>query len=95
MTWTDSDWAGCTLTRKSTTCYFLYNGSHLLESTAVDQQVVSVSSGEAEFYDLGALSAAALGLKELLQDLGIIVKVKVYCDIVPEEASRIVWEAGG
>ena len=68
------------VTRKSTTCYFLYHGSHLLESTAVDLQVVAVSSGEAEFYALGAGSAAALGVKELLQELGITVKVKVYCD---------------
>ena len=48
--YTDSDDAGCTKTRKSTSCGALLHGSHLLKFYSSTQHVVSLSSGESEFY---------------------------------------------
>jgi hypothetical protein len=45
---TDSDFAGCVRTRKSTSCCMVFLGSHLLRSTSTTQAIISLSSGEAE-----------------------------------------------
>lgn len=46
----DTDWAGCPKTRKSTNGGCLLVGSHLMKSWSSTQAVISLSSGEAEFY---------------------------------------------
>ena len=45
----DSDWAGCAKTRRSTSSSFVMLGRHLFASSATTQKVVATSSGEAEF----------------------------------------------
>ena len=47
--YSDTDWAGCIKTRKSTSGGCLMMGGHLLKSWSSTQGVVSLSSGEAEF----------------------------------------------
>ena len=47
---TDSDDAGCPVTRKSTSSGDLLHGSHLLKSYSSTQQTLALSSGESEFY---------------------------------------------
>ena len=46
----DSDWAGCAKTRRSTSSSYVMLGGHLLAASATTQNVVATSSGEAEFY---------------------------------------------
>ena len=73
----DSDYAGCLITRKSTSGTVLALGNHTLSATGSLQSTASLSSGEAEYY--GILRAAAGGLKvaALAVDLGLDKKVEV------------------
>ena len=55
----DGDWAGEQQTAKSTSSGKAMLGSHLLESHSCRQQVVALSSGEAEFYSMGLVASEA------------------------------------
>ena len=54
----DSDWAADVETRKSVSSGFLRNGAHVWEHWCTGQQLVALSSGEAEFYAAGKAAAA-------------------------------------
>ena len=56
----DTDFAGCGRTRKSTSGGVAMFGSHLLKTWSSTQNVVALSSGEAEFY--GLVKGASQGL---------------------------------
>ena len=58
--WVDTDYAGCTKTRKSTSGGVVLLGSHHLKGWSVTQSVVALSSGEAEYY--GIVQGASVGL---------------------------------
>ena len=45
----DSDWAGCAKTRRSTSSSYVMRSGHLFAASATTQNVVATSSGEAEF----------------------------------------------
>ena len=55
--YSDADWAGDPVTRKSTSCTLCYVDQFLLTSECRGQGAVALSSGESEVYALGALSA--------------------------------------
>ncbi len=76
----DSNWAGCPITRKSTSCAHLMIGKHPLTAATSTQTILSMSSGESEFY--GAVRAACrlLGLQSLMKDIGWIVDAKLCTD---------------
>ena len=46
----DSDWAGCKVTRKSTSGGIIRLGEHMVKSWSTPQPTIALSSGEAEFY---------------------------------------------
>ena len=48
----DSNWAGCHDTRKSTSGACIMNGSHLIKAYSRTQSNIALSSGEADFYAL-------------------------------------------
>ena len=50
--WTDTDYAGCTETRKSTSGGLALLGRHMVKGWANTQSVIALSSREAEFYGL-------------------------------------------
>ena len=50
--YTDTDFAGCARTRKSTSGGVVMFGSHLIKSWSSTQNVIALSSGEAEYYGL-------------------------------------------
>ena len=54
--YSDTDWAGCPRTRKSTSGGCLMIGSHIIKCWSATQASVALSSGEAEFY--GVVRAA-------------------------------------
>ena len=56
----DSDWAGCVRTRKSTSGGALMRGSHVLRTWCGTQATVALSSAEAEL--IAAVRGAAEGL---------------------------------
>jgi hypothetical protein len=66
----DSDHAGCPRTRKSTSCSVVFFGSHCVKFQSTTQTLVSLSSGESEFYALVKSCSLALGMKSLAEDLG-------------------------
>ena len=56
-TFSDTDWAGCSRTRSSTTGGYTVAGSHLIKMCCKTQAVVALSSAEAEVYGLVRASA--------------------------------------
>ena len=74
VTFTDSDFAGCTRTRKSTGCTMVFWGEHLIKSSSTTQGVIALSSGEAEFYSAVKGASVSLGVVSLFRDLGITMK---------------------
>ena len=78
--YSDTDWAGCPRTRKSTSGGVILLGEHILKTYSSTQPTVSLSSGEAEFYGVVRASGAALGQQSLFADLGVPLDVRVWTD---------------
>ena len=77
---TDASWAGCKVSRKSTSGGAIMWGKHFIKSWSKTQPIIALSSGEAELY--GAVKAATegIGIQSLLLDLGISVSGQVLAD---------------
>ena len=78
--YTDTDWAGCPRTRKSTSGGCVMLGTHLIKSWSSTQTSVALSSGEAEFNGVVRGSGIGLGFQSLLSDLGVQVPLRVWTD---------------
>ena len=82
----DSDWAGCAKTRRSTSSSFVMLGGHLLAASAITQNVVATSSGEAEFHSLTKSASRALGVLSVAADKAKVVKPRVRVDATASKA---------
>ena len=69
--WTDTDYAGCLRTRKSTSGGITAIGEHIVKTWSATQKVISLSVGEAEYYGVVKGSAMGKGIQSLLQDMGL------------------------
>ena len=69
--YSDADWAGDPLTRKSTSCTLCFVDQFLLTIECRGQGTVAVSSGEPDMYALGALSAQLIFAQAILQEIGL------------------------
>ena len=78
--WTDTDFAGCQTTRKSTSGGIVMFGSHMIKAWSSTQGNVSLSSGEAEYYGLVKGASIGMGMRSMLGDMGIQVKIRVSTD---------------
>lgn len=78
----DSDWAGNTIDRRSTTGYCMFVGRNLVSWKSKKQPVVARSSAEAEYRAMAAASCEMVWLKNLLTDLGFspTSPMKLFCD---------------
>src|SRR4051795_6396321 len=79
--YSDSDWAGDKVDRKSTSgsCQFL--GRSLVSWSSKKQNCVSLSTAEAEYIAAGSCCAQLLWMTQTLKDYGIYVKhVPLLCD---------------
>ncbi|KAJ9547080.1 hypothetical protein OSB04_019623 [Centaurea solstitialis] len=80
-TYSDSDFAGCKIDRKSTTsgCHLL--GGKLVSWTSKKQNSMSTSTAEAKYVAAGIFCAQVLWLRNQLQDYDIqLSKIPIYCD---------------
>ena len=77
---TDSDWAGCIRTARSTSGGIVMIGAHTIKSYSRQQKVVALSSAEAELYAMVAVSAESFAVIGYAQDLGMTLEGEVYTD---------------
>ena len=73
----DSDWAGCSKTRKSTSGSTVNTLGCNMVSTAKTQGTLALSSGEAELYAIGQGVSEALFLRSMLLEAKLAKKVNV------------------
>ena len=78
--YSDSDWAGCPTTAKSTSGGIVNLGSHVIKTWSRQQKTIALSSAEAELHAAVATSAEVLGVIALCQDLGVKVGGEVNVD---------------
>ncbi|PRQ34018.1 putative RNA-directed DNA polymerase [Rosa chinensis] len=80
--YSDSDWAGNAIDRKSTTGYCTFIGGNLVTWKSKKQTVVAHSSAEAEYRAMASITCELIWLKTLLGDLGIVctMPISLHCD---------------
>ncbi len=76
----DSDWAGCRRTAKSTSGGIIMRGSHYLKSWSSTQKNVTLSSGEAELVACVKASCELTGLLQMSREWGLEAEGEVYVD---------------
>ncbi|WVZ88060.1 hypothetical protein U9M48_034614 [Paspalum notatum var. saurae] len=79
--YSDSDFAGCRVERKSTSggCYLL--GRSLVSWSSKKQNCVSLSTAEAEYIAAGSSCAQLLYMKQTLKDYGVeLTRIPLLCD---------------
>ena len=80
--YSDADWAGSVVDRRSTSGYCTYVWGNLVTWRSKKQSVVSRSSAEAEFRAMAHGICEGMWLRRLLKELRIVVEepMKVLCD---------------
>ncbi|PKU65522.1 Retrovirus-related Pol polyprotein from transposon TNT 1-94 [Dendrobium catenatum] len=78
----DADWAGDPISRRSTSGYCSFLGNTIISWTVKKQHTVARSSTESEYRALAALTADIIWLRRLLADFGINQDepTDMYCD---------------
>ena len=76
----DSDWAGDTATRRSTTGVIVRRGQHLLRHSSTVQNVIGLSSAESEYYALTKGGCSGLGLQSLFADWNLELQLSLHTD---------------
>ena len=80
----DADWAGCPITRRSTTGYCTYLGGNCISWSSKKQPTVARSSTEAEYRALASTTAELTWIVYILRDLGLYISQPptLFCDNV-------------
>ena len=79
-TFSDSDWAGCVKSRRSTSGGAISHGEHLLTHWSSTQTTVALSSAEAELNALVKAISESLGIKNMMSHAGVSLGVEVFTD---------------
>ena len=80
VTYSDSDWAGCATTRKSSSGGIIMKGKHLLSHWSSTQATIALSSAEAELNALVKAISESLGVQNMMKEMGKDLKFKVLTD---------------
>ena len=78
--YSDSNWAGCRVSRKSTSGGAVMIGSHVIRTWSKTQSTLALSSAEAELFGGVKTACETLGVASLLSDLGQEVKLRMHMD---------------
>jgi len=78
--YSDSDWAGCAKTRRSTSGGIVMRGSHMLAHWSSTQSTVALSSAEAELNALIKAASETLGILNMLKAMGKDFNAKIFTD---------------
>ncbi|RVW20357.1 hypothetical protein VitviT2T_022833 [Vitis vinifera] len=80
--YTDADWAGNIMDRKSTSGYFTFVGGNLVTWRSKKQKVVALSSAEAKFRGMAKGLCELLWLRRLLTEIGFAPdsEMMLFCD---------------
>ena len=81
----DSDWAGCAKTRRTSSSYVM-PGGHLILSSATTRNAVATGRAEAELYGLTKSASRALGAVSMAADMATVVKPCVRVDATASKA---------
>ena len=80
VVYADTDFAGCTATRRSTSGGCALWAGMLVKHWSTTQKAITLSSGEAELGGVVKAASEALGLQSVALDLGICVGIAVCTD---------------
>jgi hypothetical protein len=78
--YSDSDWAGCKASRKSTSGGLITLDGIALRAWSSTQATVATSSGEAELHALVKAASEGLGLQSVARDLGLELQLALFVD---------------
>ena len=78
--YSDSDWAGCSRTRRSTSGGVIMRGDHLLTHWASTQATVALSVAEAELNAIVKAASEALGLINMYKDMNQDMAAEIFTD---------------
>ena len=76
----DTDFAGCSQTRRSTSGGCALIKGRLIKHWSKTQPTIALSSGEAELVGIGQGMAQALGLQSLARDMSWELKINLHSD---------------
>ena len=78
--YTDSNFAGCAATRRSTSGGVVMFGKHCVKTWSSTQPTVSLASAEAELQGIANGGTNGLGIQAVANDLGIALNIHILTD---------------
>ena len=78
--YSDSDWAGCKKTGKSTSGGAIMIGGHCVRTWSSTQKTIALSSGEAELIALVKASTETIGMMNLAKEWGMVFGARIFAD---------------